>query len=485
MLEKNRAENILPGSVLTRFRTLLCALVVIAGLLEFMQGYCGAMVSCGGMTALVTLVVVFPITSKFTRIVAVVLCSTGLAVAAFSQNIKPWQLVGAFGEMSPLIALLAAVMLLSIALQMGRFADLFNRFYARARHLYQPYILSLLISYILCIFSLMGAVAPSYLLINENLKKLGLKDGIRFGSTGISRGYAMAVIVSPAAATVGIALKYSGLTWFQMIGPIFILSLAGLLTAFLVEPSWRDQAARLSFNAAQEVAATKSQEIEKTQGANGVFWRRLLAFFFLFVGIIGAISFFGNVLYFSSLNSIAMGCLLVTFAWGALSGNLQPVFAHTFSFFKNDILGLSDQIVLLTAAGFLTFTMEHSGKMEWLGHFIMEASGWIGTVGLLSLLPLIISLLALVGLHPFASSIIFAKALLLSPLHFSPLALAASLMSGMSMAYVVAPFSGMVLVLVSLTGKTPYEVGVKWNFSFVLTFLILTSVFIALATMHA
>lgn len=129
--------------------------------------------------------------------------------------------------------------------------------------------------------------------------------------------------------------------------------------------------------------------------------------------------------------------------------------------------------------------MEHSGKMEWLGHFIMEASGWIGTVGLLSLLPLIISLLALVGLHPFASSIIFAKALLLSPLHFSPLALAASLMSGMSMAYVVAPFSGMVLVLVSLTGKTPYEVGVKWNFSFVLTFLILTSVFIALATMHA
>ena len=94
MLEKNRAENILPGPVLTRFRTLLCTLVVIAGLLEFMQGYCGAMVSCGGMTALVTLVVVFPITSKFTRIVAVVLCSTGLAVAAFTKY-KTWQLVGA------------------------------------------------------------------------------------------------------------------------------------------------------------------------------------------------------------------------------------------------------------------------------------------------------------------------------------------------------------------------------------------------------
>ena len=69
----------------------------------------------------------------------------------------------------------------------------------------------------------------------------------------------MAVIVSPAAATVGIALKYSGLTWFQMVGPIFILSLAGLLAAFLVEPSWRDKTARLCFNVAQEVAATKSR----------------------------------------------------------------------------------------------------------------------------------------------------------------------------------------------------------------------------------
>jgi hypothetical protein len=147
-------------------------------------------------------------------------------------------------------------------------------------------------------------------------------------------------------------------------------------------------------------------------------------------------------------------------------------------------MSLSDQIVLLTAAGFFTFTMEHSGSMEWLGYFIEETSGRIGTAALLSLLPLIIILLAMIGLHPFASAIIIARALLLSPLYFNPLALAASLMGGMSMAYVVAPFSGMILVLASLTGKSPYEVGVKWNYFFAIVFLLLNSIFITLATMY-
>lgn len=471
-----------PG--LTVFRTLLCTLVVVAGLLEFAQGYSNALFCGGGIVALVTLLVVFPVTGKFTRTAAAILCLGGLAAALTSQKMGPGQLVVAFNEMNSLIALLAAVMLLGIALKMGQFADLFRRFYAGARHLYQPYILSLFISYILCIFSLMGAVAPAYYLIEENLKKLGLAGSMRLTTTSVGRGYAMAVIVSPAAATVGIAMKYSGLSWLQLVLPIFPLSIAGLAAAFFAEPVWRSKGvqAQLSLGTEQAAAATRSGTAREMQEISGEYWKRLLSFFLLLAGIIATITFLENVLHFSSLNSIAAGCMLVTFAWGALSGNLQPVLAGVRTYFKKGILSLQDQIVLLTAAGFFTFTMEHSGRMQWLGHFIGAASGRIGVAALLSLLPLIIVLLALVGLHPFASAIIIARALLLTPLYFPPLAMGAALMGGMSMAYVVAPFSGLILILVSLTGKSPYEVGVKWNYLFVALFLILTAIFITLVT---
>lgn len=120
-----------------------------------------------------------------------------------------------------------------MALQLGRFAALFNRFYTCTASLYRPYIISLLISFILSFLSVLGAVAPSYYLVNENLKKLGLAENSRFQTTSIARGFAMAVTVSPITATVGIALKYSGLSWPKAAGPFFLLSLAGLSAAFL------------------------------------------------------------------------------------------------------------------------------------------------------------------------------------------------------------------------------------------------------------
>lgn len=484
MPERNRVEKTLHQSALRTFRSLLCTFIVVIGLLEFMQGYGNVLIYCGGAVALITLLFVFPVTGKYTRLIAIVLFIGSMAAAVSLRNINPWQFVGAFNEMNSLIALLAVANLLGIVMQMGRFADLFRRFYVNTKKLYQPYVFSLLISYIFCFFSIMGAVAPAYYLINENLKKLGIKEVSRIGSTCISRAYAMAVIVSPAAATVGIALKYSGLSWFQMVKPVFLLSMAGLLAAFLVEPGWRSKTAHLSLDPAYKVEATGSQEAEELQETNNVSWKRLFSFIMLLTGIISSITFLGNVLHFSPVNSIAVGCLLVIFAWGGLSGNLQPVLSRTLSFFKNDVLNLSDQIVLLTAAGVFTFTMEHSGGMEWLGFLIEKASGMIGIAALLSLLPLIIVLLSFTGLHPFASAIIIAKTLLLSSLHFTPLAFAVSLMSGMAISFSISPFSGPILILASLTRKSPYEIGAKWNYFFVAVFLILSSIFIKLITVY-
>lgn len=464
-------------------RAWLCTIVVIIGLVEFLHGRSQLLVYAGGAAALITFLVILPVTATYTRVIVSILCLTGLAALYYSGNLSPGLLIVGFIEMTPLVALMAAVSLLGIPLELGRYADLFHGFYARTKHLYQTYLVSLIISYVLSLFSLLGSVAPSYYLVNQNLNRLGLERNSRFEATCIIRGYAMAVIISPVAANVGIAMQYSGLSWFEMVGPVFILSLLGLMAAFFVEPSWRSISSIRSFDL-HEAACSESTEHKDGPCIAGSNVKRYVSFVLLFSGVVGSIFFLGNVLHFSALNSISAGCFLAILAWGVFSGQFRALSIRIASFFRGDITRLTDQIILFIAAGFFTHAMEHSGWLLLLGNIVEGASASLGTGVVLALVPVIILSLAAVGLHPFASAIIIGKTISVSALYFNPLGLALALVSGISMSFMIAPFSVLVLMLSSFTGNSPYKVGFRWNIGFVSVFWGLTTVLLTLITKY-
>lgn len=459
-----------------RLQPWLCTAVVVVGLLEFLCEKNNIFTVCGGAVVLGALIFLFPRISTYARVVALVLCGSSLlAFFLFKTPPLPGELIGGFTEMASLVAVMAAVNIMGIPLEMGKYAGLFQRFFVRAKRPAQPYIISLLITYVLTFLSLAGAVGPSYYLVRENLKKLGLEKNSRLETTSVARGYAMALIVSPVAATVGITVKYSGLSWKQLVGPVFLLSLAGLVAAFLMETNRKaGTGGQLSGQAAKQ---------PQIQSANAqASSRRLAGFLILFTGVIGIILFLEDVLHFSSLNSIALGCLAATFIWGAVSGRLAPLGRRSFSFFSRDIVKMADQTTLFAAAGFFTYAMEASGAIKLVGGLLELVVDRVGIVFILAAVPLFIVLLAFTGLHPFVSAIIIAKTLLASPFQFSPLGLALALMGGMAMSFMLSPFSISVLILSSLTGNSPYKLGFCWNSAFAAVFWGLTALFIFVAT---
>lgn len=451
-----------------RFRSFLCSVVVLFGLIEFLHGRFFFLTYIGGIFALLTFLVILPVTVIYTRIIASVLCLSGLTALLLSGTFTPGVFIKGFIEMTPLVAIIAAVSLLSIPLKLGNYAELFHVFYSRTKHPYQIYLVSMIISYSLALLATLGSLTPSYYLVKENLNKMGLERSSRFDTTCIIRGFSMAMLVSPAASVVGIALQYSGLSWLELIGPAFILSLTGMAAAFFMESSWRSKRSLRSF----KLSGFEEKLIE------GVSPGRYISFVIIFFVVIASIFFLGNVLHFSSLNSISVACLLSVLAWGVCCGRLREVFHHSAVFFKQGITGISDQIILFLSAGFFTHSMESSGWLLLIGNFIDGVAGKIGTAAVLCLVPVIILFLSFLGLHPLASSIIIGKTICISAQYFSPLGLAAALLSGGTMYYMLSPFSATILLLSTISGNTPYRVGAGCNLGFVAIFWVIVAVFI-------
>lgn len=453
---------------LKRLRPWFCTAVAAVGLLEYFYGRSLLLDFSGGIVVLSVFVTIFPLLSLYTRVIVAILGGSSLLAILFAKTTVPIiEVIGGFIEMAPLVALLAAANLVGIPLELGRYAELFQRFYAKAQKPFQPYIISLLISYVLTLFSLAGAVVPSYYLIQKNLRKLGLEQNNRLETSIIVRGYAMALIVSPVAATVGITVKYSGLTWWQMVGPVFLLSLAGLVAAFILETSRPDGKKRLTPH-----PASKEQDLPNISA------HRLYSFLVLFLGVIGGTLYLGNVCHVPSLSSIALGCLLAILIWGLFSRQLSPLLKRSLSFFSHDIIKTADQTALFIAAGFFTYALEAGGVLKIIGSLVEALTDRVDIVVILAAVPLLILLLAVAGLHPFASGIIIAKTLLATPLEFSALGLAIALMGGMSLSFALSPYSILILLLSSLTGKSPYKLGMRWNSSFAAVFWGMTTIFI-------
>ena len=106
------------------------------------------------------------------------------------------------------------------------------------------------------------------------------------------------MIISPVSVTVGIALNYSGLSWAGIAVPVFVLSLLGLASAFF-EPARRNSGKK-------QLLSPANYETEPS----AIPLKSYLPFLLLFAGVASPILYLENILHFSSLNSISLGCLL-------------------------------------------------------------------------------------------------------------------------------------------------------------------------------
>lgn len=462
-------------SLTTKIRSFLCTAVIVIGFFEFFFYQSRVLIYFAGTLAVVAFIFTVPVVTVFTRTMALLLCGSGLVAIFLKAGFNLEQIIVGFKEMVPLVSLVAAVTILRIPFELGKYAELFELFYHKAKGLKESFLTSLLIAFSLSFILGLGSIAPTYYLISQNIRKMGLAVSKRFFTASIFRGYAMGMIISPTASAVGIAQKYTGLSWFQLVGPILILSAIGLAVSYVVETCWQRTQKNL---AGIEQLTAKINNGEFIAPVN--LGKRIFSMVMLFAGVISSIFIF-NFLAFSPLNSIALGCMVTTFGWGLLSGYFKQVKLQVSTVLFKDNDKFFEQLNLFLAAGFFTYAMDYSGFLRIISQGIETMATQVGVVVLLALVPVIIILLAMVGFHPLASGILIAKTISVSNLYYHPVGFALALVSGMSLGFVMSPFSVLVLMMSSFVADSPLKLGFKWNLVFVTVFLGLVAAFIGIS----
>ncbi|WP_438439995.1 hypothetical protein ABDK69_00260 [Limosilactobacillus fermentum] len=98
--------------------------------------------------------------------------------------------------------------------------------------------------------------------------------------------------------------------------------------------------------------------------------------------------------------------------------------------------------------------------------------------GLLFVIPVVIVLLALLGIHPLVSITLLGQVLLTSQVTIPTLAIALALNVGGALSYLVSPFEGAIVLISDLADVPPTTVAIKYNGWFGLWFLLLSTVVI-------
>lgn len=147
-------------------------------------------------------------------------------------------------------------------------------------------------------------------------------------------------------------------------------------------------------------------------------------------------------------------------------------------YLQNGLLRGGSLAPFFVAIGLFSNVFEHSQVSKTIAQtltpYIVHLS-W----GVLILIPLLVVLLSLVGIHPLASVTLLGQVMMGINLPFNALAIALGLNIGGVLAYMMSPFAGIVVVIANILGISSATISLKWNGKYCMFFLIISVIFIA------
>lgn len=419
-----------------------------------------------GSMALIALLAALPSSTRQSRAAALSLMLAG-TLLFYSRRVAPATLLQGFGEMLPVVSLLACASTMGIPLRLGNYGLIFEVFLRRRRNRSTRLFICGLTAYLLAVLALFGSVPISYHILARAVGGLPRSERDYLVATAITRGYAMAIIWSPVAANVGIALSYAHLSWTSFAPSALLLSIVGLIFGTFLSDRKASKNQRVeSRSFSEQPVIPLATDIARVSG---------LAC--LLGGAVLLIAFFERYLGIGALGSIALGCMVTSAAWGGLTRRMSSVLDEFRLYFFEEIKGLADQILLLVGAGFFATVLGTTGIAGYLGSAVNNLASTFGRETVLLLLPVCVIGLALLGLHPFASAAVLAKSLSPGLVGVPPVSLALALTTGVALAFIISPFAGITLFLAAETGRTSLEIGIKWNSLYVISFLLISVLF--------
>jgi len=145
-------------------------------------------------------------------------------------------------------------------------------------------------------------------------------------------------------------------------------------------------------------------------------------------------------------------------------------------YWDDGILKVRDMGPFFVAMGIFSGALEASGFLKFISPSIQAASNWLGIFSI-AVLPLIMIVLSIIGLHPFITIVLFEKILAATPMQIPILSIAISLAVGRAAAYMISPFAGIIMSIAGYTGAKASQISVQWNGKYSIAFFFIGVVF--------
>lgn len=409
--------------------------------------------------ALLVLVIMLPSARGMPRRVSVVLLALGsILMWRAGADAATW--LSGLGQNVVIIAILVFTPQLAIPLR-------FERYMSALAGFYRTYVNT---SGRLCLFSMFfthflgiilnfGSVPLVCGLVKDNLKK----DNLRPVLAAINRGFATSIMWSPYFAAMALVPNRMGVSWASILPVCFSTAMICLLFSFLL-----DCRGRCGKGGGEGRPPLDSEN------------RGALASI-LAAGLGGSLSIL-SVEWLTGIDMVIIVCFAATafpFLWG-LKQEYRPVYRSEIKRHLTETVPMmKNESILFLSSGFFGSSVAASGWGDYLSSGVQLIAGYSFFLAQLAIIMTMV-LLAVAGVHPVVSASVLVATLYPPVGGFTPQSLAVILLISWSLSIMSSPFTAVNMLLAGLAGKTPVEVGLKWNISYVLLAGLFAAVFLTI-----
>jgi len=435
------------------------------------------------MSGLLVLAPVYPVLAGATFIVGLVVLASAIPCLShsykkpvyffltisiflgFKYQLSSQVLVSGINSMLPIVAIMAVLQIFIIPIKVGQY-DVALKQYLQSNFKKEStlYLFMHLVTHLLGSLLSLGSIPVVFSIFHESIKRLA-RDSSRFTVTAVSRGFALSTFWAPGAVSVMLALQVTGAPWFSVFLPAIGLAALGIVTSILLDVNMHMR------NRPNEVAAV-CQEDCISSDKQGESKKKAGTLVLIAAALLILIVIMEQIHILTTTTRILAAGLIVTFIWALRYFRYPGMYLACREYWGKTLNMIPDLAALFIAIGVFSEVVDQAGLTAYSLTVLMGNANLWGQYSLL-LVPPVLILMSLTGIHPFISLLLLGK-IIAGAIHIPhhDVLIALSLLLGGVISYTVSPLAGTVLILSKLVGCSPGEVAIKWNGLFSLVFLL-------------
>jgi len=384
----------------------------------------------------------------------------GLTLLFYSgQPFTIW--VMATNSMMNVISILFIMQMFSIPIEVGGY-NVAIQYWLLKAHKGEAglFLFATIVTHIVSSFLSFGTIPVMISLLEKTLKR-NVSNYERFISTAISRSYALVVLWAPGAINLLLVVQATGVDWMELFIPGLILSLIGIVTSYVIER-------KLYLSAKQTIVGEYGNDSKLSDApTRGKAYHIILVVLSLIAGMM----IFATMNVGSSTNQIMLTGLIVVLTWSAFFVRRPNFKAALRAYWQNRLLKAVDLAPLFVSMGIFSTAVQQAGLFNLIQPTLQDIANAMGLWSMV-LVPILMILCAIAGIHPFVSIVLFGQVLTTIQLPIAPVSIALCLALGGSISYIVSPFAGIVLTLAKFINCRTFDIALRWNWLYSLIFFI-------------